>query len=518
MLARDRRVTERRAAAGLVAHYWNGGAPEEHKIRDISSTGLYVVTKDRWYPGTLIEMAVQTADKDGDEADSCPVQSRVVRAGSDGVGFEFIFLSAAKRYRKAFDSFLRAHFTKRSSISGKKPTKLGGEDGQALILAALSLTCILGVAGFATDVGTFFHAKRMLQSAADSAAIAGALELNYGDAAAAARAAAAQNGVVNGSNGATVVVNTPPLNGPHAGNAGYVEVIATESRPTFFMKLFHFASMDVTARAVATNGPSQGCIYTLGTSGTDISIVGNANITARSCGIIDNSASNNAMELTGNISLNAQSIGVVGNYRNTGNVDVNPTPVTGIVPVSDPLAFLQPPSYGGCVNPPKMAGNGTFHLGPATPGGTICYNSLSPTGNITIDLSPGVYVINGNMQLTGNQALSGTGVTFYLLGKTSLTGNVSVDLSAPTSGSYNGMLFYQPASNTNSMSLVGNSGSRLEGVIYAPTAKVSLTGNSGSQIYTDFVVSSLSLVGNASFQDYAAVNGAGPLTAARLVE
>jgi hypothetical protein len=56
--------------------------------------------------------------------------------------------------------------------------------------------------------------------------------------------------------------------------------------------------------------------------------------------------------------------------------------------------------------------------------------------------------------------------------------------------------------------------------MYFPTAAFSLTGNSGTAIYTDFVVSSLSLVGNASFNDYASLGSAvnSPLTVVSLVE
>jgi hypothetical protein len=137
-----------------------------------------------------------------------------------------------------------------------------------------------------------------------------------------------------------------------------------------------------------------------------------------------------------------------------------------------------------------------------------------------LTLNPGVYIVNGSFGgFTGNVNITGTGVTLYLLGSTNLTGNVSLDLTAPTSGTYNGILIDQPSSNTQALSLTGNSGSTLEGIIYAPGANVSFTGNSGSTIYTDFVVGSLTLVGNAGFNDYAAIAGNNtPLTAVKLVE
>ncbi|MGB6690348.1 MAG: PilZ domain-containing protein, partial [Terracidiphilus sp.] len=75
--------------------YWTGAAPQAHNIRDISSTGLYVVTEERWYPGTLVLMTLQRTD-DGEEVSerSIAVMSRAVRWGEDGVGLQFILPKA----------------------------------------------------------------------------------------------------------------------------------------------------------------------------------------------------------------------------------------------------------------------------------------------------------------------------------------------------------------------------------------------------------------------------------------
>jgi hypothetical protein len=87
----DPRKAPREPASGLAAYYWTGGAPEAHSIRDISSTGLYVVTEERWYPGTLVLMTLQKTDAGEVSAErTISVQSRAVRCGSDGVGLQFI--------------------------------------------------------------------------------------------------------------------------------------------------------------------------------------------------------------------------------------------------------------------------------------------------------------------------------------------------------------------------------------------------------------------------------------------
>jgi hypothetical protein len=88
-------VNQRRAkrfqAPNLVAYYWTGGAPYSYHVGDISATGLFLLTKERWAPGTLIQMTLQKQDGRINNSDSsiC-VLSEVVRWGENGAGFNFI--------------------------------------------------------------------------------------------------------------------------------------------------------------------------------------------------------------------------------------------------------------------------------------------------------------------------------------------------------------------------------------------------------------------------------------------
>jgi hypothetical protein len=109
----DPRKAPREQAPGLAAYYWTGGAPAAHQIKDISSTGLYVVTEERWYPGTLVLMTLQN-NAFGDEVEerTICVHSRAIRWGKDGVGLQFVLqqeskdLAVAAADRKALDRFL----------------------------------------------------------------------------------------------------------------------------------------------------------------------------------------------------------------------------------------------------------------------------------------------------------------------------------------------------------------------------------------------------------------------------
>lgn len=94
--SRDLRQSSRKRVGGLAAYYWNGLPPSPHEVRDISSSGLYLLTEDRWYPGTVILMTLQDKSGSGNDADhAIPVRVRAVRWDSDGVGLQFVVETGA---------------------------------------------------------------------------------------------------------------------------------------------------------------------------------------------------------------------------------------------------------------------------------------------------------------------------------------------------------------------------------------------------------------------------------------
>jgi len=99
-ISAERRRANRQPTSQLAAYYWTGAAPLEHGIRDISSTGLYLITEERWYPGTLVLITLQKRDVAMDSPDrSIAVQSKAVRWGEDGVGLQFVLPEAGDRRR-----------------------------------------------------------------------------------------------------------------------------------------------------------------------------------------------------------------------------------------------------------------------------------------------------------------------------------------------------------------------------------------------------------------------------------
>jgi len=94
----DRRRSSRRRSPGLIAYYYTGGPPEPQKIGNISSTGFYMLTKERWLPDTVMRMTLQRTGTRGENPeDSLTVFTRIVRWGADGVGTEFILSETSER-------------------------------------------------------------------------------------------------------------------------------------------------------------------------------------------------------------------------------------------------------------------------------------------------------------------------------------------------------------------------------------------------------------------------------------
>src|SRR5579862_3882331 len=83
---------ERRTLSGLIAYYWTGGAPQSYELGNISLTGFYLLTDERWTFETMLQMRLQRTDKEEEDPEgSVPVLAKVVRWGVDGVGMQFIF-------------------------------------------------------------------------------------------------------------------------------------------------------------------------------------------------------------------------------------------------------------------------------------------------------------------------------------------------------------------------------------------------------------------------------------------
>jgi hypothetical protein len=344
-----------------------------------------------------------------------------------------------------------------------------GTEGNVATLFALSLPLIIGAAAFGVETSYWFFRDLKLQSAADAAAYAGAIEKRSGssntDILASAAFSAENNGFDDGLG--TMVVNSPPTSGAYAGGQA-VEVVVNQPVERFFTRLFLDNDVNERARAVAIfQSTGKACILALDPSASSaVLFSGSTSFKVKGCNVMANSIATDAVKAQGSAQVALDCIVSGGGTDLTaGVVQTEPNcPVLKAPPVGDPYSQLPVPSESGSF---------------------VYKNGLDIKG--TVDLSPGVYIIQGNKGLTINAGavVTGTGVTFYLEGdaRVSMNGNATVKLQAPTTGTYAGILFFgdRNSSGTPVNKFNGTADSELTGSIYFKSQSVAYLGNFSGQ-------------------------------------
>lgn len=259
--------------------------------------------------------------------------------------------------------------------------------GKILVLFALVLTVLFGLLGLTLDGGMMMASHRQVQNAADSAALAAAMDRMRGGTAAAATATASTFvKTYNGLADATVTVHIPPTAGAYVGNAQFVEVIVSRPYSTVFAQVNGAnQNQTVAARAVAgyeAVSSGEGAIVldpnaapgiTFSGTNTRLLVKGTVVVNARANGYNQYgvpvptgsnpstpyavSTSNSQPSSPTNAFVHARSVQVVGGVDTPANfVDFddptnNPSPLTaGLIGVqSDPLALLDVPIVDNAV-------------------------------------------------------------------------------------------------------------------------------------------------------------------------
>ena len=371
-------------------------------------------------------------------------------------------------------------------------------------LAAMIIVLIL-LTGLVVDVGVLQDQRGQAQNAADAAAVAGAMELlpsGNGStwASNVALNTTAWNGFTNGAGNTTVSAT------PNTGS-GTMTVVITRNVNTYFMNMLGLHTMPVTVTAVAGLGPSSSCLVALSdTASPGLEVGGNVTL---NCGVQVNSNSNG-----GNYAVNWQgtsgciqstAININGGYYESGGAcsgghyAVNTsggalTPATGKPQISDPLAATLPtaPATSPCTYSSQV----TYTNNQTPPGnivqpGVYCGGLQINGTNGTVTFASGTYVMyNGGFTVNSGSTITSAsgGVTFYLtgasgsqVGNINFSGNgVNATLSAPTTGTYSGLLFWVDGKSTSSNANIinGQAGSNFNGTIYMPSTQLEITGQS----------------------------------------
>jgi hypothetical protein len=232
-----------------------------------------------------------------------------------------------------------------------------------------------------------------------------------------------------------------------------------------------------------------------------LTLSGNASIKIPGAIVVD-SISQTALAASGNAQINAAVIDVHGGVHRSGNASLSPAPITGAAAPTDPLASLDSPSTSGLTNygSKSLTGNSSATINPGV------YGQISASGNSRLTLNSGTYIIEGGgFTVSGGASVTGSGVTIYNAGSNypnsggnfggiTLSGNGTFSMTAPTTGTYAGILIFQSRQNTRALSFSGNAMLGMTGTIYAASALLSMSGN--AQLQNPIVVDMLNLSGN----------------------
>ncbi len=385
------------------------------------------------------------------------------------------------------------------------------QSGGYLIIVGLMMPALVGFVGLGTDVTLWYNKHRRMQSATDSAAVSAATALSNGNDnwTSQANAVTSSYGYVNGTNGATVTVNKPPLSGTHTATAGAVEVIVAQPQRRLFSALFGSGQAAISARAVAAATPGKGCVLALDQkkkgAATD---VGAPQVVLTGCSLFDNSNNSAALVVGGAATLTALSVSVVGGISGAGGITTTgPAPgiTTGAPPTADPYANTSFPSFSGC-DQNNFSSKKTETLNP----GVYCGGmKLNAGANVT--LNPGIYYLDGGtLKVVAGTTLTGTDVTIVFTGSpgnwaaADIAGTANVTLTAPATGPTAGIVFFGDRNMDvgTAFTLNGGSTQTFGGALYLPTADVKINGASASgdpNACTQLIADTITFSGNANF-------------------
>ena len=390
-----------------------------------------------------------------------------------------------------------------------------------ITLVAMATTTFLGLAAMAVDLSYAIVLQSRLQSAADSAALAAAVALPDQAAALAQAQAYAEKNLAVSENGTVLAVNdavfgnwnnatrafvaNPPTDPI---NAVQINLRRADSNgnpvSTFFGSIFGIATIDLSASAIAVaNKGELTCLLALDPIAEDAVLLdSNAEIDIDGCSVHVNSTDATALYVKSNSTLTADSVCVAGGYQDDSSGGINPTPTVNCAQQADPLSDLPEPDTSGCDETNYLLlSNNSDTIDP----GVYC-GGISVSSNADVTFNPGNYVIkDGAFNANSNATLTGSEVMFYLTGSDSLIdfdSNAQLTFTAPNSGDYEGVLFFQDRDDDGEHHFDSNSNNELTGIIYLPNGALISSSNAHFSSPTDclmFVVNSIEFNSNSGY-------------------
>jgi Flp pilus assembly protein TadG len=385
------------------------------------------------------------------------------------------------------------------------------ERGQALIFVTLSLTVLLALIGTVVDVGWAYWRREECQSAANSAALAGATvaykasNLTCGsgvtcqantacpasptgttDPVQVACQFATRNGFTNGANGGkqSVSIAANITSSPVSGTspAYWISATVSEDLPLTFLSVL--GSQSTTVRVTSTAGrfvqQASGCIYVLDPTADKAWWMTGGNVTT-GCGIyVDSSKSDAAYMTGGNLTLNnGADLTIHGSLSQSGGTISPSGDVLQNRPsVSNPFSGMTAPTpVSPCTADPKISGGTSNTINPGT------YCGITISGGTNIYFTSGTYILSsGSLTVSGGIFSSTLSDVLIYIPASNSTGTINItgggmNWTGISGGNTDGFVFW--VANSAAQTITGGNYT-INGVTYMPSAALSFTGGNGT--------------------------------------
>jgi type II secretory pathway pseudopilin PulG len=346
------------------------------------------------------------------------------------------------------------------------------------------------------------------------------------------------NGFKNtGTQTVTIQANTtsPPPTVSGVSVLYWVTVRITQTNPLTFLGVLGGTNIGVGVRSTAAVIPmvSTACVIATDPSAAKaVTASGGAAVVANNCGVSIESDNSDALDVSGGATVTASSIDIAQGGGSNGHgcgSCINPTPTT-VSSITNPYANLPVPTFSStCDYTNYNLKSGVATISP----GTYCGGITASGGTLTFN--SGTYILlGGGLTGSGGAKLVGSNVFFYNTCNPSpcsngssnykpltVSGGSTATLSANTSGTYSGVIFFQdPTVKSSSQDTVsGGSTSCFTGAIdVSKTPLVYSGGSSGGSCDTSLIADTVTFSGGSNLGSTTATSSGPSAPTAVLIE
>lgn len=348
---------------------------------------------------------------------------------------------------------------------------LADRGGQIVVIVALAaLPMMMGI-GMAIDFSRASSARAEMQAAMDAAVLAGAKDGTTSWTTVADK-------TFTGALDTSVTVTSKSFGYDADGN---YKGTAAASLATSVAGLFSIdaLALQVTATAVKPVTANKVCILLLSTTASPgLLLNSGANLSAPDCQVDVKSTANPAATFNAGTVFTTKKTCVAGSQV-LDNGGSHASLTKNCTTAADPFAGTLPvPASATCTYSNQNVNGGTIT---AYPGVYCGWQNLNNAP--TVNFQPGVYVFKGGGVNVNGGTWNGTGVTFYFADTSYIqfNGTVKLNLTAPTTGTYANLLWYEAANlSQSSFTMNATNGANMEGLMYLPSRNLTL--NSGASV------------------------------------